>query len=566
MKKRLLAAIMSLCMIVSLLPVSALAAPEGERRPSGGNYNPEQYVQTIEVEVEQEKEIYFDNNTGHDHSWDADNPSVASVEAHGWYENNSNGATVTGKSAGETYITHTYYTYDPQWNDWFHTIKHTEYYRVIVNPKEETSWGKMEFGVYYRYDNQIPNNPAGDNTAAHYGPSGNDVPLYTVTIDVDALLEKYPQARETWENGERINLVQTYYISYQTCQTDAENWWKSVLLCMDEDDQARFESGVGNIFEGYILKRDVPGSDTPHHMDGILIENPPLYTVELYEDSTPKDIIIDVLYAESGDAISVQGNTNSVQAALADYLEKKYSADEITWDGPSAGSFTTTDGAYYQIALEFDPQLNDNNLGYTEEVSGYYIAKVIMTLTKMEADWSVTKTVDRVLRGGQEVTANDGFEAQVGDQIFWKIEVKNEGKAPLSGITLNDELNEKTTLSVYSNENCSSESIVTGSIDIAVGETKTYYATYTVQADDSGNLSNTVTASLGGKDKEDTNNDISVQARYTLTVASYLESTSGTKLDGAQYGGTYPMAAGTAWSVEIVENGTTVCNGSRTSK
>ena len=521
MKKRLLAAIMSLCMIVSLLPVSAFAAPDS-------------YDKTFNLEVGEEDRISGGGSIfGRSHNWAVNNEDVVSV-----YPNDST-ARIVARSEGDTDITHTYTT---------PLGRETEYYHVTVTPKAVKSWGEMEFGVYYRYDNRIPDNPQEDSSAIEYGPSGNDKPLYTITIDIDKLLTIYPAARTTWENAK--------HISYTTCGAEVGAWWENVLSCMDETDQAKFDTNIGRIFQGYILKRDIQ-SDTPNHMDGILTEEPPLYTVELYENNAPAaERLIEVLYTNQEGGISVQDGGNSVRAALESYLETEYGTDQVNWTSVSAGSFTADDGKYYQIALTFTPALGvDNELNYEQiGTSSYYYAKVVMELTEVDVGWSVTKTVDRVLRGGEEVTVNDGFEAQVGDQIFWKIEVKNEGEAPLSGITLNDKLNEETTLSVYSNENCSSESIVTGSIDITVGETKTYYATYTVQADDSGNLSNTVTASLGGRDEKGTNDDISVQARYTLTVASYLESTSGTKLDGEQYGGTYPMAAGTEWSVEIFEN------------
>lgn len=529
MKKRLLAAIMSLCMIVSLLPVSAFAAP----------WEP-QYEDTYIYEVGDTFTINGGSGIitdGWEHKWTSKNDNIASVNKN----SDSKSATVTCVAVGNTVITHTYSTY---------TGSYTEHYKVIVNPKEEKSWGKMEFGVYYRYDNRIPDNPQEDSSAIEYGPSGNDKPLYTITIDIDKLLTIYPEARTTWENAK--------YISYTSCGAEVGAWWENVLSCMDETDQAKFDTNIGRIFQGYILKRDIQ-SDTPNHMDGILTEEPPLYTVELYENNAPAaERLIEVLYTDQEGGISVQDGGNSVRAALESYLETEYGTDQVNWTSVSAGSFTADDGKYYQIALTFTPALGvDNELNYEQVgTSSYYYAKVVMELTEVDVGWSVTKTVDRVLRGGQEVTANDGFEAQVGDQIFWKIEVTNEGEAPLSGITLKDELNGETTLDVYSNADCSSESMVTGPIDIAVGKTKTYYATYTVQAGDSGRLSNTVTASLGGRGEKCTNDDISVQARYTLTVESYLESTSGTKLDG-EYGGTYPMAAGTAWSVEIVENGTT---------
>lgn len=94
MKKRLLAAIMSLCMIVSLLPVSALAV-ETRQLPSSD---------TITVG---ETRNYTGTVGDGGHSWASSNKDIASVESGGWFGANEK-ASVTGHRPGTVTITHTY--------------------------------------------------------------------------------------------------------------------------------------------------------------------------------------------------------------------------------------------------------------------------------------------------------------------------------------------------------------------------------------------------------------------------------------------------------------------------
>ncbi len=110
MKKRLLAAIMSLCMIVSLLPVSALAAPDG-------------YDNTFNLEVGEEDWIYGSGDIlGWNHNWTVNDEDVVSV-----YPNDST-AKIVARSEGETVIIHSYTTGVP----YIYTEEHTERYHVAV--------------------------------------------------------------------------------------------------------------------------------------------------------------------------------------------------------------------------------------------------------------------------------------------------------------------------------------------------------------------------------------------------------------------------------------------------
>ena len=96
MKKRLLAAIMSLCMIFSLLPVSALAVPTASG--AGG--------ETVEITGTKIHNGWFEDYNCYGHEWSSSDPSVATVINGG--EGRGHVGIVTGVARGEVTITHSY--------------------------------------------------------------------------------------------------------------------------------------------------------------------------------------------------------------------------------------------------------------------------------------------------------------------------------------------------------------------------------------------------------------------------------------------------------------------------
>ena len=96
MKKRLLAAIMSLCMIVSLLPVSALAAPKASVAVG----------ETVEITGTKIHNGWFGNYNCYDHKWSSNDPSVATVTDGG--AGLGHIGIVTGVARGEVTVTHSY--------------------------------------------------------------------------------------------------------------------------------------------------------------------------------------------------------------------------------------------------------------------------------------------------------------------------------------------------------------------------------------------------------------------------------------------------------------------------
>ena len=64
-----------------------------------------------------------------------------------------------------------------------------------------TAAGSIEVAFYYIYSNKVPN-PAhsGSEVAGDYGPSANDTPFVTATIDLDALFSKLGNYATTARN------------------------------------------------------------------------------------------------------------------------------------------------------------------------------------------------------------------------------------------------------------------------------------------------------------------------------------------------------------------------------
>ena len=96
MKKRLLAAIMSLCMIISLLPVSAFAAPKASVAVG----------ETVKITGTKIHNGWFGDYNCYGHEWSSSDPSVATVINGG--EGLGHVGIVTGVARGEVTITHSY--------------------------------------------------------------------------------------------------------------------------------------------------------------------------------------------------------------------------------------------------------------------------------------------------------------------------------------------------------------------------------------------------------------------------------------------------------------------------
>ena len=242
-----------------------------------------------------------------------------------------------------------------------------------------TTAGSIEVAFYYIYSNEVPS-PAheGSGEAVDYGPSANDTPFVTATINLDALFDKLKenedQARRAWNKEEG-------YITAATCgYSDNSAWWSAVVACMDSAGQKYFqENALGQMFQGYVIKHLKDGaSKYQNHCDGILTKEPPLYLVELYDG----DEYIQTLYSSTN-----LTSATAVRDPFKAYLEEKYGEGTMTWDSFYAGTYIGADDSY-RISLAYTPELNQqgtlvyNPLTNNPNNKNYYLAKVTLTATE----------------------------------------------------------------------------------------------------------------------------------------------------------------------------------------
>ena len=163
-----------------------------------------------------------------------------------------------------------------------------------------------------------------------------------------------------------------------------------------------------------------------------------------------------------------------------------------------------------------------------------YVLKADSGPTPTEPSIVVDKTVVSI--GGKSVSSQENLEAKVGDTIIYKIEVKTDTGAEMTGINLNVtdtlKVNGATTgtnLTLYSDSDCTTEATNTTITSLEENETKTYYATYTVQPTDK-TVVNTAVAQNGNDDDNPKSDDVTVTVENApaLTVSKSITKVNGT--------------------------------------
>ena len=170
--------------------------------------------------------------------------------------------------------------------------ENTENPDIAVQANTYPATGKITAKIYLRYSNAIPGNINRDFGVAEFGPSGNNTPYFTVTVDLDQLNKKPVKTQvvnadygmkyiyysidsdEAWNPGDKTDANRI---------KNATNLWEQAIFqAMSSTDQKKFENVFGsNMFVGYVLKRENDG----WHIDGILKKDPPVYVVELYDQN-----------------------------------------------------------------------------------------------------------------------------------------------------------------------------------------------------------------------------------------------------------------------------------------
>ena len=270
--------------------------------------------------------------------------------------------------------------------------------------------GKITAKIYLRYSNVIPQDINQDFGMDEFGPSGNNTPYFTVTVDLDQLNKK---PVKTYVK----NYGQTWYIYYSIDSDKSWNpgdkadanrvqnatnlWEQAILQAMSSADQKKFENVFGsNMFVGYVLKRENDG----WHIDGILKKDPPVYVVELYD---PND---QALFAISSNDQKLPGVTYAdfkakVEEALGgtnyQYLTEEkdrivltYEVEGRTWKVTITPKTDGKDVAYAGV-YHVDP-VNGKFSYRTVSKNTYYLSRMKI---QVEDVTPVNLTISKTVKG-----------------------------------------------------------------------------------------------------------------------------------------------------------------------
>ena len=279
---------------------------------------------------------------------------------------------------------------------------------IAVQANTYPATGKITAKVYLRYSNAIPEKINQAFTAGEFGPSGNNTPYFTVTVNLDQLNKK---PVKTYVK----NYGQTWYIYYSIDSDESWNpgdkadanrvqnatnlWEHAILQAMSSTDQKKFENVFGsNMFVGYVLKRENDG----WHIDGILKKDPPVYVVELYDQndqalfaiSSNEQKLPGVTYADFKAKVEeALGGTNyQYLTEEKDQIVLTYEAEGRTWKvtiTPKADGKDTVYAGIYHV----DPV--NNKFSYrTVSKNTYYLSRMkIQKEDVTQSDLIISKTV-----------------------------------------------------------------------------------------------------------------------------------------------------------------------------
>ena len=282
---------------------------------------------------------------------------------------------------------------------------------IAVKANTYPATGKITAKIYLRYSNAIPDNINQDFGAAEFGPSGNNIPYFTVTVDLDQLNKKpvktyvknYDRTQyiyysidsdESWNPGDKADAA-------NRVQNATNLWEQAILQAMSSADQKKFENVFGsNMFVGYVLKRENDG----WHIDGILKKDPPVYVVELYD---PND---QALFAISSNDQKLPGVTYAdfkakVEEALGgtnyQYLTEEkdrivltYEVEGRTWKVTITPKTDGKDAAYAGV-YHVDP-VNGKFSYRTVSKNTYYLSRMKI---QVEDVTPVNLTISKTVKG-----------------------------------------------------------------------------------------------------------------------------------------------------------------------
>ena len=269
----------------------------------------------------------------------------------------------------------------------------------------------QDFKMYYYIngseENPFPSSYAGYSAVGNFGPSGDDTPFVTVSIDINKLKTQYSDVAIYQDGREASNNYNAWQFIPGTSKpniADAEAFWAAVMDCMSEQSKKDFEAtGISDHFVGYVLKNISYGGGGNLHCDGYLQVKPPVYSIELYMDevtNNDQSNYVGGLLTNSGEEFHTM---DTVLSSLEGYL-----GYTITWDEDENGKPIATNGVYNGAYIHGDhkhaitvqqtntskaQQIEGSEIPYEEKSSYYYVAYFVLTVDEEEPmTYTVTYT------------------------------------------------------------------------------------------------------------------------------------------------------------------------------
>jgi len=256
---------------------------------------------------------------------------------------------------------------------------------------EPDNW--VPFDIYYIATGITPDSFTGAGDPADYGPSGNDVPLVTVNVNISELKRAKYADRVVYEENQNGNSyhfipagdVESDNVTEEQKRELIKPFWEAVVECMDEESKEAFEAtGLDGSFIGYVLKNQGSIQNPDNHCDGILTVEPPVYVVEMNDRGT----------YFGGFA---NDEETSQYTKLTDVLTayNNHFKQSIHWvsngDGTYSGSYVEGKYQYYLKISQTNygpdlvqPEVGEEYVSYKKQTDQYYLATFDAETVKVE--------------------------------------------------------------------------------------------------------------------------------------------------------------------------------------
>ena len=556
MKKRLLAAIMSLCMIVSLLPVSALAVEDEDTAPAVEEMVP---LEPADTEAEPQNapeqdgeydrafglyDVYLDfaNNIPVSRGTDV-TVSVGGEQKEGTVTQQKN---IWGDYYGPLYVlvNDLVSGYNP--GQLTATVTSNDGYSGTAIVQWDGGW----FGDD-RYEGTVsnwskPGEPSHSDTDAYFyvlkpdykGSAGTTEPRFfyyvgkgsvtdgsaevDVANGVDNRITTEPTASVDAFN--RLGLDGTEVLDYVGTNFENVTWYR-----VKKADGANGNNGS-----------TIVGADKScWHVDGMVNPQPPYYAVVFMMDDS-------VVYQYMIDA------NESITEAQINHVTNMVNNDQSKPTGTHVEWYFKSDYSEPAPNNEIIAKSNAMEEGETLYIYGQYKEDFVENKSV-----AVEKTVKL---NGVPVTA--GTEAEAGDTLTYTIKITNTGNVELTDVQIKDTFtgakapdNESPAPSAGWSPDGTGNQTATWTIgNLAVKGEATITYTYTVDKDDAGSTIKNTAAAVGVSEEDDTNNDTEVTVKepekYTITV-NYVDDSTPTQtikesvtLDGQYTSGDHTFTVG----------------------